>query len=312
MPPPLIPEAIARIVARAPDPPQEAAKRFLANAQAHGIDPALCWATIDTAPPRIRQVCLAVPGSGRTANLFLAPPLEGVDERAQREERVAILHRIAEELASVSQGRVRVVQSLPDPEEPWASEAFLLGGFTHCGTLAYMRTRLRKGEERVDPSPPTGVTIQGVAELGDISGWRPRLERALDASYVGSLDCPELWGLRETSDVLDSHLATGEWDPSLWWLIEREGEPAGVAFYNALGDGVGCELVYIGLAPELRGKGLGARLLSLGMHACARLGLREMTCAVDRRNAPALRLYARRGFREFAQREAFVRRVSDA
>ncbi len=237
--------------------------------------------------------------------------MEGIDEGVQRGERVGVLQVVADELAGVVVEAVRVMQSLPEPSEAWASEAFLMGGFTHCGTLAYMRLGLNRTHARSNGEfeGPPDVRLRPVAGLGEERNWRSRMERALEASYVGSQDCPELWGMRETGDVLDSHLATGQWDPSLWWLIEHGDAPAGVALFNPLGDGVGCELVYVGLAPELRGKGLGARLIAIGTHACARQGLREMTCAVDRRNTPALRLYERWGFREFAEREAFVRRL---
>ena len=157
---------------------------------------------------------------------------------------------------------------------------------------------------------PSDVRVESVHALGDIATWRERMECALEASYVDSLDCPELYGVRDTADVLDSHLATGQWNPSLWWLVERAQSALGVALFNPLGDGVGCELVYVGLGPELRGLGLGRTLLWKGIAACAARGMREMTCAVDRRNAPAMRLYESLGFREFARREAFVRKLA--
>jgi ribosomal protein S18 acetylase RimI-like enzyme len=71
------------------------------------------------------------------------------------------------------------------------------------------------------------------------------------------------------------------------------------------------ELVYIGLGPDLRARGLGDRLLrdALGLAAARRKRdcADAITCAVDRRNQPALRLYKRHGFREISGRIAFVR-----
>ncbi len=219
---------------------------------------------------------------------------------------------LATDVATLLREQVRVIQSLPEPDEDWACEAYAASGFTHCGTLAYMRLRL----SRSDAMKPAGstvrddVSIKPVQALGDIAKWRKRMVSGLEASYVDSLDCPELWGVRETADVLDSHLATGEFDPSLWWLVEHAHSAQGVALFNPMGDGIGCELVYVGIGPALRGAGLGRTLLSMGIATCAARGLREMTCAVDRRNAPALRLYESLGFREFARREAFVQRIA--
>ena len=52
------------------------------------------------------------------------------------------------------------------------------------------------------------------------------LMAALERSYVDTLDCPELCGLREKRDVLDSHRSTGKFDPNLWWLVRLGGAEA--------------------------------------------------------------------------------------
>ena len=66
------------------------------------------------------------------------------------------------------------------------------------------------------------------------------------------------------------------------------------------------ELVYVGIGPELRGRGIGAGLITL---ALSRLGGRRETtlaCAVDLANGPALKLYKNAKFRQFASRTAMV------
>jgi ribosomal protein S18 acetylase RimI-like enzyme len=68
--------------------------------------------------------------------------------------------------------------------------------------------------------------------------------------------------------------------------------------------------VYLGLGQSLRGKGLGRTLLPYCM-ARARSVVPgwPVTCAVDERNVPALRLYERLGFTVFGRRRALVRPV---
>lgn len=255
--------------------------------------------------PRPRGVCLLVPGSGATGNLFLAPPPEPDNELG---DRVRTLKQIALDVPEVLGERVRVLQSLPEPHESWAIEAFHQAGFTHCGRLSYLRLMIARARVP-NTTPPSHIRVCTLDALGGLEANRQRLERALEASYAQTLDCPELCGIRRTSDVLDSHLATGVFDPTLWWLALDDEDPVGIACFNPLGDDASAELVYLGLSPQARGHGLGAAMMRLGIEGARARRLREMTCAVDARNTPALRLYERIGFRSFAQREAFVRAV---
>ena len=69
------------------------------------------------------------------------------------------------------------------------------------------------------------------------------------------------------------------------------------------------ELVYLGLTPALRGQGLGAKLLDLAFRVVPRSTFEHITCAVDKANTPAARIYQRAGFRPFGERAALVKRV---
>ena len=124
---------------------------------------------------------------------------------------------------------------------------------------------------------------------------------------MDTLDCPELCGLRRTDDVIASHLATGVFHPETWWLVFEDGEPEGCVLMSHCPEHDSVELVYLGLSPRLRRRGLGERLLRCAIARCARYSAASVTCAVDRRNAPAVALYERLGFRAFASRIALVR-----
>ena len=73
-------------------------------------------------------------------------------------------------------------------------------------------------------------------------------------SYLDTLDCPALCGLRTTADVLESHKHAGAWDPAIWWIIQREGRPEGCMLLSETAEHDAVELVYIGLGPEARGE----------------------------------------------------------
>jgi ribosomal-protein-alanine N-acetyltransferase len=72
------------------------------------------------------------------------------------------------------------------------------------------------------------------------------------------------------------------------------------------------ELVYLGLAPAARGRGLGRQLLRHGLHLLGRREERAITLAVDEQNDPALALYRGEGFRRVLRRIALIRPLGAA
>jgi len=278
----------------------------------HGIDLSLMWGTVDRAPDgratRVREVCLAVPGSGKTAVLLLGEPT-GIKPSPGdgHPERVACIRAACEHL----KGRVlSLAQTLPEPKQTWAIQAFGDAGFTRVGDLAYMKRGVQALSAGAGGGWPTDISVRNVRGgpgQGPSAEDHALLIEALDRSYEDTLDCPELCGLRQTSDVLESHRATGEWNAGLWWLVLMDGRPHGCMMFNRVPDQGSVELVYLGISREIRGRGLGARLLEVGLEGAIRTDASQITCAVDLRNGPALRLYARFGFSEFGRRVAMVR-----
>lgn len=312
--------AAARLISETVPDRQEAARRLVSSASRHGIDLSLMWAvfshTARGAGQIPRQVCLATPGSGRTLLLFLSgpdPALPLGDPGEQTEERRLVLEAACLGAQARLGGALRLAQCLPEPSEHWAADALAAAGFMRIAELAYLHRDLAIPVPSDTPDGsdawPAGVTVRPVHGAAPGEPDHDLLLAALERSYQNTLDCPELCGLRETSDVLASHRAAGVFDPSLWWLVLRRGEPHGCLLLNPGHDGHSVELVYVGLSPELRGSGLGRSLLFHGLRAARRRGARLMSCAVDRRNTPALRLYEFTGFEEVAARVAFVRRI---
>jgi len=291
----LRPAAADRLVGGGEDT-SRTGKRFLAAAEAHGIDLTHMWASVEGSGRSltVRQVALAVPGTGRTAMFFTSAPRTP----AEQVELGAVIDRACTGLTSTM-----LAQALLESHEKAVRQAFAHAGFRDVGTLAYLRRVVPKAGEfaKVD-TWPAGVTLRN---------WRPGddalLGAALEGSYEATLDCPELCGLRETSDVIASHRGTGTFDPKLWWIVMHDDRPGGAMLFNPSPDQGSIELVYIGLSPSLRGRGLGRLLVTHGLaHLCGR---REawINCAVDRRNVPAMKLYDEVGFRAFAERMALVR-----
>ncbi len=322
-----------RIVSQSNPNLDEAAKRLVENGSSHGVDFRLAWATADTGglgnSLRVRQACLIVPGAGRTAMVFLSEPVRTGDLGGAATARLERAHAIAtgcKALAREMQDRLVLVQSLPALDERWCIDALTDAGFQSVGSLMYMRraprtndAKLTLGSDLGKVEWPSGVEVVSVRQWESSScGVTAKaahgcgtvdeaLIAAMDASYIETLDCPELCGLRSTGDILTSHKATGIHDPSLWWIVMYEGKPHGCALFSPCPDQRSFELVYLGLSPALRGKGLGLKLMRHGIGECAKINSTwSMACAVDERNGPAIKLYESLQFRGFSRRAALV------
>ena len=327
--------AASRLVADQTGDPFQAGERFLESASKLGIDLTYLYGTVDTPGSSVRQACLAVIGAGRTAMFFVSGPIRkakswrstaAVGSTTTADDAAERGALINEACRGVLSRGVRLAQSLLEPREKEALAALRLSGFMQLGDLAYLRRPLTSSPPGTSVSTPNGVQVRTVAQM-EASGvsWGEiddRLIEALDRSYVDTMDCPELCGMREPRDVLESHKAVGRFDPTLWWVAEDAEGPQACLLLSPCPEQETVELVYLGLAPAWRGRGLGATLLNRGLAELTRRAFpgsgtpRQIdaaggvTCAVDTRNTPAMRLYRKAGFQRFGVRIPLVKSLA--
>lgn len=220
-------------------------------------------------------------------------------------------------LLDPDQPSVILVQGLLETDEHEAADALSRAGFLRLGDLVYMRRPLagaaskRLSRAAADtPAWPAGITVRPLSDI-DPALHHSLLARALSRSYIDTLDCPELCGLRSIDDVIDSHRAVGDLNLATWWIIQSHGDAEGAMLLTECPDQRTVELVYLGLSPTLRGRGLGAGLLKMGLAAVSGAAATAITCAVDSRNTPAMKLYKRAGFQRFSTRLPLVKGLGD-
>lgn len=312
-------EAALRLVEGSGSAARRAAQGLIDAGPASGIAFEHAMATIDPKRRSVRELALAIPSPGRSVLVFLSRPEAGQD---RPEERAACVRALVEDLASLAGRPFHIAQALPSSAETWAVRALEGAGWAVVGHLAYLRRPLgpddapKGGFLRHKSMPlevPLGVEVEPVAPPAPGTLASDELRAALEQSYRDTLDCPGLCGLRETEDIIASHAAIGRPELAVWSVVRHEGEPAGAVLISCLPEQRCYELVYIGLGPSLRGRGLGGVLLR---GAIGQLGARlrqggyrsgwSLTCAVDKANAPAMRLYERLGFIPFDHRVACV------
>ncbi len=197
----------------------------------------------------------------------------------------------------------RLAQALIDSEgSRHASQDLERGGLPHVTDLLYMTRSLLEPLPLGPGSYPPRWTWRAF-------GTETKVEFAevLQQTYSGSLDMPELEGVRGLEDILASHQAGGRFDPNCWHLGRLANDPAAAAVL-LLAPGIepnAWEVSYLGLTPAARGRGLGREALAHALEL-TRPHAQRLELAVDIRNRPAEQLYRRAGFRPFDRRGVHV------
>lgn len=134
--------------------------------------------------------------------------------------------------------------------------------------------------------------------------WRPAqsldhndLAQLIEQTFADTLDCPALNGRRTPVEVLDGFLDGRTLnDSSLHWeLLQVDANTVGCLLLQ-LHDNQLMELVYMGLVPAARGRGLGKAMVARAIEVAHRWGCCTLVVAVDCANWPALAAYRAWGF----------------
>jgi ribosomal protein S18 acetylase RimI-like enzyme len=297
---------------------QERINGFLAYAQSIHLDITRQVLAIDaaTGDGAVAGMCLWVPSPGRTAMLF-APALSDHPRAAAATEAA-----ISAALEDARAAGVVLVQAMMEPADAAGKTVFAAAGLAQLATLTYM--------ERRPPMQPPEFTLPADYSLAPYEASTHKLFcEAILKSYYDTLDCPAMSGLRDIEDVIEGHKAVGGlgsnegtqeatsqgangrggFDPQLWGVLLRWNKPVGCLLLAEVAARGALELVYLGLAPEVRGQGLGRALMQRMLAIASRRHFETATLAVDAANTPAAKLYRRCGFTSVAQRVAMIKRL---
>ena len=186
------------------------------------------------------------------------------DERARLTGRIFPLLMTA--LAATGAHLAQALVARGDEE---CGKIFEIGGFTRAADLLYLAAEVHGA---VDESLPLPFEIEAFTPAAE-----QRLGQLIDRTYVGTLDCPRLDGLRRTEDVIAGYQAVGQFHPELWLIARHEGVDVGCLLVNLHPDVQHAEIVYVALAPEVRGRDeLAAR--GFGCRCGQRAGDSALSC----------------------------------
>jgi mycothiol synthase len=281
---------------------RERIERFLKYARSTGLETrgqVLAFEKTAEGRERVGGMCLWVPARGRSAMLF-APPLSEFPEAAG-----ATQAAIAGALEDARAAGIGIAQAILEPADAAGKTVFAAAGMVRLATLAYM-------ERKPPGSAPAAAEMELPPEYR-VEGYREEthgmFREAIERSYEGTLDCPMLAGMRDMEDTIEGHKGVGVFDPGLWSVVLSGERAAGCLLLSEIPQRNGLELVYLGLAPEARGKGIGKRLVKRALAAAVRRHFDVATLAVDAANVAAVRLYKRCGYSKVAERAAMVARL---
>lgn len=208
-------------------------------------------------------------------------------------------------LAALGSRRLHFAQVLLEPEAAAQRALVQQVGFRPLAPLLYLERDARYPWSD-PPSPEEAEWVRYDAQS------RALFADVVLATYQNSLDCPELTGLRPIDDILAAHQASGHFDPQLWEIARLNepaaAQPAGCILLSRVHRGAMLEIVYMGVVPAWRRRGVGALLLRRALARCREADVRQLMVVVDDRNGPAKRLYERFAFKSVTRREAYLYR----
>lgn len=237
--------------------------------------------------------CIDSPG--RTA-LILLPSMQVFPDR--HDVVTALMVRLVQ--AGVQRG-MRLFQMLVPPGCPEDQRLLTAAGFEFMAELIYLE-RPATLPCRAAPEPQDVRWITYSGKTHDL------FARTLEATYANSLDCPRLHGLRDVEDIIAGHKDAGVFKPEHWFVVAVGDEPVGCLLLARVKTRSAMELVYMGLKPEARGRGLASAMLRRTIQVALSDRAAYVTLAVDAHNVPARRLYEGFRFAETMRRSAWILR----
>ena len=192
-----------------------------------------------------------------------------------------------------------VAQSLLEIDHGADADRLRRGGFRHSADLLYLTclaehfpTAPQAGQLIFEPYSPAGSD---------------RMGQIIQQTYQGTLDCPQLDGVRQHDDILHGYQHTGVFHCENWLFVRKNDEDIGCLLLADHPEVDMFELVYMGLTPRQRGQGLGLDITRQALWLAGHQGRGRMTLAVDAGNEPAINMYAAAGFKIWDRRSVFLK-----
>lgn len=210
---------------------------------------------------------------------------------------------LSEAICGLDASGAWIGQSLLEPERSREHAALKRNGFTRLTELRFFERLLSDTSDK----PLRKMTTRLKYEPYRRRRNRKAFVDVLEATYRGTLDCPEFNGVRDGQQSLKNHEASGDFSPDMWRLYRRDGVAVGVLLLVERLDQQAWEVLYLGVIESARRSGIGRTMLLDALQAARDAKAERLLIVADARNRPAVVLYDSLGFQPIATRVAFVR-----
>ncbi len=198
---------------------------------------------------------------------------------------------------------IRQIQAIVDDHDEPTQHLLTLGGFRRVTRVQQLwldvqhRPRLRAHVEDISWQPARELAPEALSGL-------------IDETFVETLDCPLINGLRSPEEVLTGFLNGQDYQSAVhhWWILRDADHVAGCMLLCQHSPEL-VELAYMGLRVEARGKGLGSVLIEKSLEVADKLAARMMIVGVDEQNWPALQAYQRHDFHSHGCKAVYFRDI---
>jgi ribosomal protein S18 acetylase RimI-like enzyme len=233
------------------------------------------------------------PLSGNTAYLWCSPGNSDHNE--------ALLRAAA---AYLDTRDVPLAQMVVGADDGYSAELLTRCGFPKFAELRYLYADASKASHSLEAQRNQGAAGVSFSPFG---GEQPWFAELIEQTYIDSRDCPGLDGVRLMAEVLEGYRAQGRYSPRDWYIVQENGRDVGVLILAEHPEAANWELVYMGVIPDARGRGLGEQVIRFALNTVAANGGERLVAAVDHANEPALRAYFHVGFFEWDRRLVYAR-----
>jgi len=197
---------------------------------------------------------------------------------------------------------VSLAQALLELREESEIALMVENGYQYLADLIYMECDVSGLTEQARITPLQQIPYNE-------SENHARFVEVMERTYRDTLDCPRIQGLRTPDETLHSHKTSGKFHPDRWNLYTDNTDDFGLMLLTDHPEQNAWELVYMGLVPEARGRGLGLQMVQDAIQKTKEAGRKTLLVAVDKANRFARKVYKSASFQEIALRRVLMRTV---
>lgn len=257
--------------------------------------------------PQLCGVVFAAVQPGQIA--LLEQPAVDSQHSPTGPQREALLDRLLQALAlQLDRQGILFAQALRHPVEVAAGQRLDRNGFHSQGDMLWMtRTVTNLPQDLPAQILSAANAAQPLQMVRYLPNLHDRFAALVEATYQGSLDCPQLAAVRTGHQALQAHQTVGTGEPHLWRLYALGGQDVAVLLLAAQPDQAAWEIVYVGVTPPARGQGTARRAIIAALLEARAAGCEQVDLATLDANIYANKVYRSMGFEETSRLTVHLR-----